>query len=359
MKNHELKETANRHIDIMKAKNLIIFDMDGVIIDVSGSYRAVVRRTARDFFQPARGWRNLPEPLFALADLAAVKQSGGLNNDWDLSCLVINLLFSLVTGTRPANGGKPKDIFETDSNSRDTWTKWRQSLSQCDVTPMVEYLASTDQPLATLLVQKGRTLDEFIALMYNGDVGSGNIIKQIFQEIYLGGELFELTYGMTPNIYRDKGYILREKMLIDRSVLNDLSRENILAIATGRPKAEAEYPIEYFELIDYFKSVYTLDDCLEKEDRIFKEQGKKVSLSKPHPFMLDAIAESFPADFKGYYYIGDMPDDILAAANSRYDFQSIGTVVSAPDKTALKKELQRAGADFLIEDFDALKQIIL
>jgi phosphoglycolate phosphatase-like HAD superfamily hydrolase len=320
--------------------------MDGVIIDVSGSYRAVVRRTTRDFFQPARGWQNLPEPLFELADLAAVKQSGGLNNDWDLSCLVINLLYSLATGA-------------AHTEDRDPWTVRRETLSQCDVTPMAEYLASTDQPLATLLQQKGRTLDEFIARMYNGDVGSGNIIKQIFQEIYLGGELFELTYGMKPHIYSDKGYILKEKMLIERSILDDLSRGNILAIATGRPKAEAEYPIKHFELTDYFKLVYTLDDCLEKEDGIFKEQGRKVSLSKPHPFMLDVIAESLPADFKGYYYIGDMPDDILAAANSRYDFQSIGTVVSAPDKTALKKELQRAGANFLIEDYDALKQIIL
>ena len=76
----------------MKAKNLIIFDMDGVIIDVSGAYREVVRQTTNLFFQPARSWENLPEPLFELTDLAAVKQSGGLNNDWDLTCLVINLL---------------------------------------------------------------------------------------------------------------------------------------------------------------------------------------------------------------------------------------------------------------------------
>ncbi len=330
----------------MTANNLIIFDMDGVIIDVSGSYRAVVRRTTKDFFQPARDWQILPEPLFALADLAAVKQSGGLNNDWDLTCQVINLLYSLTTGRAGTTGSEP-------------WTEWRESLSQCDVTPMAEYLRSTDQPLATLLEQKGRIQDEFIARMFNGDVGSGNIIKQIFQEIYLGGELFELTYGMKPGIYNDKGYILKEKMLIDKSVLDDLARENILAIATGRPKAEAEYPIKHFELTDYFKLVYTLDDCLEKEDTIFKEQGRTVSLSKPHSFMLDAIAESLPVDFKGYYYIGDMPDDILAAANSRYDFQSIGTVVSAPDKTALKKELLRAGANFLIENFDVLKQIIL
>ncbi len=69
----------------MKPKNLIVFDMDGVIVDVSASYRDVVRRTTQLFFHPARASESLPEPLFALSDLAAVKQSGGLNNDWDLT----------------------------------------------------------------------------------------------------------------------------------------------------------------------------------------------------------------------------------------------------------------------------------
>jgi HAD superfamily phosphatase len=330
----------------MIEKNLIIFDMDGVIIDVSKSYRAVVRQTTKYFFQPARSWEKLPDPLFELADLATVKQSGGLNNDWDLSCLVINLLYSQTTGS-------------TDTEARDPWTVWRKTMSRCDVTAIADYLRSTDQPLATLLQQKGREKDEFIAEMYRGDVGSGNIIKQIFQEIYLGSKLFEITYDMKPKIHFDQGYIIKEKMLIDRTVLDDLARDNILAIATGRPKAEAEYPINYFDLTHYFKLIFTLDDCLQKEDIIYRQQGKTVSLSKPHPFMLDAVAESLPFDFKGYYYIGDMPDDILAAANSRFEFQSIGAVVSAPDKAALKTELQQAGANYIIEDFNAIKEIIL
>jgi len=61
--------------------------MDGVIIDVSRSYRDTIRQTARLFFKGAHSWENLPDPLFRLSDLARVKQSGGLNNDWDLTFL--------------------------------------------------------------------------------------------------------------------------------------------------------------------------------------------------------------------------------------------------------------------------------
>ena len=328
------------------AKNLIIFDMDGVIMDVSGSYRDVVRQTTKLFFQPARAWEKLPEPLFELSDLASVKQSGGLNNDWDLTCAVINLLYSLTA--RP-----------TISESQDPWTRWQETLSRSDVTGIAEFLASTDQPLATLLRQKGKPQDDFISGLYAGDVGSGNIIKQIFQEIYLGYELFKSTYNLKPNFYNSNGYILNEKVLIDRSVLEVLGRDNMLAIATGRPRAEAEYPLRHFDLKKYFNLIYTLDDCLQEEKRILEEKGEKVSLSKPNPFMLDAIAEGLKDRFFGYYYVGDMPDDMLAAANSCFGFKSIGITVSAPDKLALENELKRAGANYMVENFEDLKGIIL
>jgi phosphoglycolate phosphatase-like HAD superfamily hydrolase len=330
----------------MTARNLIIFDMDGVIIDVSGSYRDVVRQTTKRFFQPARSWNKLPEPLFELSDLATVKQSGGLNNDWDLTCAVINLLYSLTV--------KPP-VYE----SQDPMARWQETLKRCDVNSMAVFLDSTDKPLESLLKQKGKVQNDFIAGLYRGDVGSGNIIKQIFQEIYLGPELFKSTYTLKPTVYRGDGYILREKVLIDRPVLEALGRENVLAIATGRPKAEAAYALKQFDLEKHFNLIYTLDDCLEEEKRIFDKSGKKVSLSKPHPFMLDAIADGLREDFLGYYYVGDMPDDMLAAANSRFRFKSIGTIVSAQNKLGLRNELKRAGADYLIEKFEVLKEIIL
>ena len=91
----------------MKPKKLIVFDMDGVLIDVSNSYRDTVRQTAALFFSPARHAERLPQPLFDLADLARVKHSGGLNNDWDLSCHVISLLFTMLEKVAFSECGDP------------------------------------------------------------------------------------------------------------------------------------------------------------------------------------------------------------------------------------------------------------
>jgi len=324
---------------------LLVFDMDGVIIDVSRSYRDTIRQTARLFFKGAHSWENLPDPLFRLSDLARVKQSGGLNNDWDLTFLVISLLFTFVK--------KPKTHEDTDP-----WFRYETVINRCDVTALAQFLRSTNAPLTTLLEKRGRVNDKFIMSLYVADVGSGNIIKQIFQEIYLGKDLFESTYGIAAKVYHGEGYVNREKPLVDKPILESLSKDNILAIATGRPKTEAEYALDSFGLRRYFTIILTLDDCIREERRILEKEGKKVSLGKPNPYMLDAIAETKKHEASGFYYIGDMPDDMVAASRSKAGFIGIGLLFSAPDKAILKRDLLRAGADYVIEDLEELKGII-
>jgi HAD superfamily phosphatase len=53
----------------------LLFDMDGVLVDVSGSYRQAIRETVRRFSGSG------------ISDRAvrAYKSRGGLNNDWDLT----------------------------------------------------------------------------------------------------------------------------------------------------------------------------------------------------------------------------------------------------------------------------------
>jgi phosphoglycolate phosphatase-like HAD superfamily hydrolase len=339
------KILGSRSAGNMKPNKLVVFDMDGVIIDVSGSYRDTVRRTAGLFFSLARAAQHLPDPLFQPADLADLKQNGGLNNDWDLTYLIISLLFSLVDKAA---------VYQ----NNDPWLKYRQTMSRCDAGPLAVYLKSTDRPLKTLFKRLGRQTNPFIAELYAGDVGSGNVIKQIFQEIYLGRGLFTSTYRLAPEMYRGEGYILREKVLVDRAILEELAGKNILAIATGRPKAEAEYPLNRFDLKKYFSCLYTLNDCLREEKRILAEENKTVSLSKPNPFMLDAVAETLKDKADRYYYVGDMPDDMVAAGRSRSGFKAIGLILAAPDRSALRRELTRAGADFIVEDFEELKKLL-
>ena len=324
-------------VNQMKKKALLLFDMDGVLVDVSKSYRDTVRQTARLFLQEACGSASLPNPLFSLADLAAVKQSGGLNNDWDLTRTVLDLLFTKV--------GCP-EIHD----STDPWTRYAGTMEKCDVSDLARHLESISEPLAALLDARNRPANPFIGAMYEGDVGSGNVIKQIFQELYLGKGLFDTTYGFPPAVYHGEGFIDRESLLIGPEILETLSKTGILAIATGRPRAEADYPLDHFHIRRFFSAIYALDDCIGEEQKVLRKTGKTVSLSKPHPFMLDAVADKMRGRFSECYYIGDMPDDMIAAGRSAAGFIGIGFAASSPDKARLTEDLTAAGARRVVDN---------
>ena len=307
-------------------RNLIIFDMDGVLIDVSSSYRECVRKTASIFLLPCINSNKLPQPLFSLEDLAFLKGTGSLNNDWDLTHKVITLMFSRISGKK-------------ESINREEW----------DVRELASFLKSSDTPIENLFKQAGSLKFKEIDFFYKKDVGSGNIIKQIFQEIYLGKELFLETYGFPAHHYFEPGLIVKEELLINRTLLSSLSASNILAIATGRPGAEAVYPVKENN-INFFEKILTLDDCIAAEKKAEESRGEKVSFGKPHPFMLDAIAayyESRGELSEKLYYIGDMPDDMIAAKRSKYKFCAIGVTYSSPDKKVSLSRLKNAGADYI------------
>jgi HAD superfamily hydrolase (TIGR01548 family) len=329
-----------------ETKNLIIFDMDGVIMDVSQSYRETIRLTARHFLQGAPDYDNLPDPLFSLEDLADVKQSGGLNNDWETTYRAISLLLTQV------------DISDA-LHDDDAWRLRQKIMSHCDLSNLIAFLKSHPYPLKTLLQKNDHKESGFVKKLSSGDVGSGNIIKQIFQEIYLGKKLFETIYSIPPKTDFENGLIDQEKLLVEHGFLDMLSRHHILAIATGRPKAEAAYPLNRFKLLDFFHKVLTLDDCLEEEQKRATQTGEWVSLSKPHPFMLDVIAQTFADKVKRIFYIGDMPDDMVAAQNAKAEFTGIGIISPSPDKQRLKNLLTQAGADFVIDELKELEEILL
>lgn len=66
---------AKKLVELIKPKNLIVFDIDGVLIDVGNSYRLAVKKTFEYFSGQELQHEKIQE----------AKNLGGLNNDWDLT----------------------------------------------------------------------------------------------------------------------------------------------------------------------------------------------------------------------------------------------------------------------------------
>lgn len=62
-----------------------LFDIDGVLIDTSRSYRRSVIEATEYLVRVHAGLTGGPEPLVTPEDVAAFKMAGGFNSDWDLA----------------------------------------------------------------------------------------------------------------------------------------------------------------------------------------------------------------------------------------------------------------------------------
>ncbi|HNW25671.1 MAG TPA: histidinol-phosphate transaminase [Candidatus Gastranaerophilaceae bacterium] len=68
-------ENTKKILSVLEKKTAIVFDMDGVLIDASKSYRVAVQKTFEHFAKKE----------FSLEKISQTKKLGGLNNDWDLT----------------------------------------------------------------------------------------------------------------------------------------------------------------------------------------------------------------------------------------------------------------------------------
>src|SRR3990167_674011 len=172
---------------------LLIFDIDGVLVDVSKSYRVAIKKTVEHFTGEET----------SLQDVHALKNMGGYNNDWDASEALIK--------SKGKNAGKQKIIGK-------------------------------------------------------------------FQDIY--AELMD-----------------NEPWLMDKRILESLSKRYKMAVFTGRIREEAEYVLKKNNARKYFDKIIAMEDVVKR---------------KPNPEGIIKLMNGF----KDAYYFGDMVDDMRAAASA-------------------------------------------
>ena len=72
-------ENAKVLLNVLKSRELIVFDVDGVLVDVTNSYREAIKKTYGHFTANS----------LSAEEIQDAKNLGGLNNDWDLTEFLI------------------------------------------------------------------------------------------------------------------------------------------------------------------------------------------------------------------------------------------------------------------------------
>jgi HAD superfamily hydrolase (TIGR01548 family) len=358
--------------------DVLIFDMDGVLIDVSKSYRKTIQRTLQIYLETCLGFARRREEWITNEEISLFKSAGGFNNDWDLTSGLLLYLLSL-SGISPLRKRERfAAIGEALSYLKTKSPLFRSRLQQ----RYVKFPGPTPFPLMGDGQDGGGNLSSFLDRVKSkggglrgvrrilgnswqgwvygkGDLGKENLVKRIFQELYLGKE-FAAYYQLRPIFYRGEGLYKQERLLISREILSLLRRKVRMGIASGRPRFEAELALNRFRLRPYFQSVVTLDESMEQENRIFRSTGKNMKCSKPHPYPILKAAEEMGLSNPRCGYVGDVVDDMAAAsaAKKHLSIVAVGFISGHANRKILKDSLKKAGADLVIENPNELIRLV-
>ncbi len=303
---------------IKPSVDAVLFDIDNVLIDTRRSYLDAIRWTVELYlthgnvplFHTTR--ESKKHLLLTSHDVDRFKLLGGFNDDWDCCYGILIYLLSLPLPHK--NMTELKKAFH--------------SKALADQIP--------DRPVGVngMVKRFGRSSHVTIEK-----------ISRIFQEVYLGPEIFEMVERKKAVYWNRKGLIAREKLIFKPDLLDKIKSRGIrLGIATGRSRFEAVFSLKHFGILDYFDEITTIDEVKKAE----REQ--KCSLRKPHPFSLIQTAKKIGAK-KTFMYVGDLPDDILAAqrAQSEISIRSVAFPAFTSDPAATERELERIRPDLILK----------
>lgn len=263
-------------LDRLSQVDTIVFDIDGVLIDMRESFRKAICQTVQFYFKEIlhfQGFKNLIHP----EEIEYFKMAGGFNNDWDLTSAVI--LFYLMK----ARENNLKDIDELKSREPDIKTFTTKMLS----------LGGGLAKVINLFKKNKHTKEEIFSLW------DKDLITKIFQEIYAGEEHCFNIYGFHPSLIKTESLIKQERIIIDKKKKDFLQQYFSIGILTGRNRREARIALE----------ILGWDDIISEEKIITADDG----LEKPHPQGLKRLSVSLKT--KLGIYVGDIRDDLVTVKN--------------------------------------------
>ena len=292
----------------------VIFDMDGVLIDITQSIRVVNCLAVPFYLRTVLGWP-APDDLLTSADIELFKNAGGFNDDLDLSYALV--LFYVAKGREhPSAAPETLNVFQPNLNRFAARVKERGGGVKAAENILLEHLTRDDKLAVETDYRK-------------------HLIKQVFLEMF-AGEHCERLYGFPATLYTGPGFINLDRPLLE---LSKLPADKLLGIQTGRSDAEARFGLELCGLSERIPAAHI----------VTATDGFK----KPHPGGLAALAKRM--GFSNAVYIGDTWDDLRTV--QRFNNAPVGAtrflsvqVLSGPQGSANERLFRTSGADVIAAD---------
>ncbi len=318
-------------IDLIKEVSTLIFDCDGVLIDARNSYNRSISKTVSYLSQ---NLLRMPVPEQAISEqvIYALRKSGGFNNDWDATCAILLYLytrlppetlnsFQTLAESQIIGDGAAANAFERileinlhlqniDAASIDNAGIEKDLLvlaEKADSRGLVSIEETLSKAVST------DTLKGFTWLLSHPAAVGVSLVTTVFEELFLGPDLFHRKYGIQPHFVTDGvGLVADEKPIVTEETLHLLTErfgKSSLGIVSGRSQLTAEYTLGIrLKRFNPDLIVFVEDDISAALKKGEVEQAR--DLGKPNPYGLLKAEKAAPKSGR-VLYIGDSKEDLL------------------------------------------------
>ncbi|MGH9999110.1 MAG: HAD family hydrolase [Nitrosopumilaceae archaeon] len=306
-------------IEKIKKLDSVIFDCDGVLIDISNSYDLAIKKTV-DFV--LKKMANIDQPnIVSTQMIDGFKATGGFNDEVDLT---YSLILSVVA-TKKLDRNVSEFIFGVIKNADQTG------------------ISSVEKYLDTLV-----DISEIKKkLAYPGQHDT-NPLYSVFDEMFYGANLYYELYKRKPQFFNSKGLIDNDIILVKKELIEKLRKKfgKKISIVSGRGFVSTKYSLKkLFEEFDLENSRF-----LEDEPREF---------AKPNPQPLISSIKGLESSY--CMFVGDSVEDIIMARKA--DELGNKTIFCAIYGTSKDPETKRnlfeqKNADIILESIDLIPKTL-
>ena len=248
----------------------IIFDCDGVLVDITNSYDQTIVKTTKYVLETLAKINDSIQIDFKIID--GFKSTGGFNDEVDLTYAAI---LSIVAAKK-LKKDQTEFINLVIDNSDSTGIKSVETFikDQTDISEIIEQLS------------------------YPGS-HKDNILYQIFDQLFYGPELYSKLFKNTSK-FSESGLIENDIVIFNNDLADKLENKfhNQISMVTGRGKESVKYSLK--QLLDKF----------DLQNSMFLEDEPR-ELAKPNPQSL--VNSITGMNSKSCLYVGDSMEDFIMA----------------------------------------------
>ena len=351
----------------------IVFDFDGVLVYVMQSYYETIRKVVDYYFLEILGLEGRRGKLVTFGDIQGFKDTGLYNNDWTLTHALItyyltilirklqqrhvldgflkqfsDIQFSEISSFIQTLRGVGDycrrhgvDTAELASMKKDSTLGIKSLLAQVKSQPFEAVLISVLPRAESSQLRLGKKLVPY-------SVEKPDLLKRLFEESYLGGEMFRRFYDVSPVFNFNECLLDKEEFIPTRKTIHTLySRFGKLAVYSEKPRDQAMYLLEKNGFREYFD-----ENELMFSGDIIKSASEQ--LGKPNPTVLIEMVEKIAGDVSKVAYVGDTVADALLVKGARLQGLSnllfLGVLCSSQYPDGLLSQFMKYDADAVMTD---------